>query len=483
MVRSCLMLSFRTIGTAAMWSVGNAFAGQIISMLAFLITARIISPSAFGVVAVATVTIEVIKRIATEPVAIRLTAMNAPDPREYEAAYSSIIVLSAFGMVLATAIAYPLGVLLHLPELPFVLCFLSATLFLTGLGRTHEVRLIKRYEFRLLAARTSVAATIGGITGVLSALFGLGVWSLVLQQLTTAASAYVLLSILSDWRPTFCLTVRQSGRALSEARYYILTNVTTFVGGQADVFFVTSYLGPHVGGIYSAAKRLILAASLIALNSLQNLIVAAFAAKSRDPRAYQIHIDTLEAFALVITPLFIGLSILSHALVDVLLGAKWAASAGILALLAIGSLGGGLAAVSANFLMTAAADRSRTAVTVGVAVATLATLPLAVRHGPLVVAATMAVISWLSFGAFGSVAALRSKQSVLRPFRAIMLPLAGALTMLAGGQFLQRGYSSMTQLLIGAPALLFCYSLAIVLLGLIFEPRVRRLLKKTLQRA
>jgi hypothetical protein len=41
----------------------------------------------------------------------------------------------------------------------------------------------------------------------------------------------------------------------------------------------------------------------------------------------------------------------------------------------------------------------------------------------------------------------------------------------------------MTQLLIGAPALLFCYSLAIVLLGLIFEPRVRRLLKKTLQRS
>jgi hypothetical protein len=154
-----------------------------------------------------------------------------------------------------------------------------------------------------------------------------------------------------------------------------------------------------------------------------------------------------------------------------------------LALLAIGSLGGGLAAVSANFLMTAAADRSRTAVTVGVAVATLATLPLAVRHGPLVVAATMALISWLSFGVFGSVAALRSKQSLLRPFRALMLPLAGAVSMLAGGQFLQRGYSSMMQLLIGPPALLFCYSLAIVLLGLIFEPHIWTLLKKTLRRA
>jgi hypothetical protein len=155
----------KIVGSAAIWSVGNAFVAQALSMLAFMITARFISPEAFGIVAIATLVVELVKRILVEPLATRLLAMNSPGERDYEDCFSQIIMLSVFGSLLLLVLAEPVASLVNLPELPVVLYVMSSMMLGIGVARTHEVWYAKRYEFRLLAIRSGAAAVLAGITG------------------------------------------------------------------------------------------------------------------------------------------------------------------------------------------------------------------------------------------------------------------------------------------------------------------------------
>ena len=461
----------KVVGTAALWSVGNAFTAQAISLLAFLVTARFISPEAFGLVAVATLLVELVKRILVEPLAIRLMAMNNPGQRDYDDCFSHIVLLGVLGVLLILLVAEPLAILVDLPGLPIILYVMSGMMLVMGLSRTHEVWYSKRYEFRLLAIRSSSAAILGGATGVGMALAGFGVWSLVAQQLVTTAAAYVLLFLLSKWRPRFRLAVGESVRNLLQVKHLVFTNVVGFAGSQADVFFVTSSLGAAAGGLYSAAKRLILAANLIVINSVQGVILTSFAERNRSPRAYQIHLDSLEIFALVITPLFVGLAVLSEDVISVLLSPAWLASGAILRPLAYAALGGGLNLLVFNYLVAAGAERSRTAVVVGTALVTVAALPVVAPSGAVAVAWFMAAMAWLSLFVLSGAAALRSEVSVLQPLQALLLPAAGAVAMLGLAALIDLQATSFLRLLIMPPALLLAYLCVVSLLGFATKAR------------
>jgi PST family polysaccharide transporter len=472
----------RVVGTAALWSVGNAFTAQAISLLAFLVTARFISPEAFGLVAVATLLVELTKRILVEPLAIRLMAMNNPGEQDYDDCFSYTVVLGFVGTLFVLALAKPLALLSGQPELDVILYVMAGMLVTMGLARTHEVWYAKRYEFRLLAIRSSAAAIVAGATGVTMALTGFGVWSLVAQQVVTSVASFILLFLFSRWRPHFRLAVGGSLRNLIGVKHYVFTNVVGFAGTQTDVFFVTSSLGAAAGGLYSAAKRLILAANLIVINSVQGVILTSFAERNQSPRAYQIHLDSLEIFALIITPLFVGLAILSEDVIAVLLSAAWLPSSAILAALSYAALGGGIALVVVNYLMAAGADRSRTAVIVGTAVITVAALPFVAPLGATVVAWFMAAMAWLSLFILAWVAAARSRVSFLQPLQALLLPIAGGAAMLGADTLIDLDASALLQLLIMPPVLFATYLAVVGMLGFATEARAVVHLRNALAR-
>lgn len=450
-------MNFRSISESVVWSVGNAATSQAISLLAFLITARLISPAAFGIVAIATLTVEVMKRVLVEPLAAGLMASHQPDEQKFNRCFSAIVTLSGAGSIMVFLAAYPIEWLIGAPSQATVLQLMSTMLLGSGLSRTHEVWYSKRFEFRLLAIRSSAAAICGAVTGVSMALLGFGIWSLVAQQIVNTAVAFLLLFTFSKWRPKLDISLRRSFGQLSAASHLIITSVAGFIGGEADVFFVTAYLGAGAGGIYSAAKRLIMAASMIVINSVQNVILVGFAAKSRTPEAYRLHLDSLRIFALIITPMYVGLSVLAFDVVALLLDEKWSRSGGILSVLAVAALGQGLTWLETNYLLAAGADWSRTKVIVVTAVITVLALPFLAPHGMLAVAYGMAAINWVSLFCTGAAAALNANERLTGPFIVLSLPAIGAGSMFVASSFIDPSWSPAWCLLLWPPGLLLVY--------------------------
>jgi PST family polysaccharide transporter len=434
-------------------------------LLAFLVTARLISPAAFGLVAVATLTVEIVKRVFIDALAVRLTAMNRPDTSDFENCFTAIITLALTGTAALFLFAWPLAWIIGEPALTPILQLVCLMLLGIGIVRTHEVLFAKRLQFKQLAIRQGLSAAGGGITGVTLALLGYGVWALVAQQLVSVTIAIITTFLFSDWRPPLRLSPRRAWRGLVDARQMIATNSTSFVSAEADLFFVTSALGAGVGGIYSAAKRLILAMSMVLVNSVSHMVLTIYARGSDSPRAYELFLGSLTIKALLLTPLFLGLWVLGTDLVTFLLGAKWTSSGAILSILALAALGQGLVGMLVNYLLAAGAERLVNLVVSTAAATTLLVLAVVAPMGATAAAWAVAGVIWIVFLVFCGVAAHRSGGSLRDVAAALWLPLAGAAGMVGAAELLAVTWSPSFRLFAWPPLLLAVYVVVIGLVG------------------
>jgi O-antigen/teichoic acid export membrane protein len=234
-----------------------------------------------------------------------------------------------------------------------------------------------------------------------------------------------------------------------------------------------------VGGIYNAAKRLILAATLVLVNSLGNMVLTAYARGSNNPRAYELFLGSVTVKALLLTPLFLGLSVLGTDLVSFLLGPKWVSSGAILSILALAGLGQGLASLLINYLLAGGEERTITIVITTGAAITLLVLAIVAPFGALATAYAVTSITWLSFLVFCGAAVRKGGGSANDIVSALWLPAMGAAGLVGTEVLLHSIWSPSYRLFVWPPLLLLAYALTVGLLGISKLKSLRATFKAT----
>ena len=143
------------------------------------------------------------------------------------------------------------------PELEDVLRVLSLSIVVSGLGIVQEAYLQRNLQFRKLAIRTNVAALAGGVAGLVLALTGAGVWSLVAQHMTSRCMSLVLLWAVSDWRPRFRFSRSHARDIVGFTTGVFVANIGGFVNRRSDILLMGLFFGPTVVGIYRLADRFV----------------------------------------------------------------------------------------------------------------------------------------------------------------------------------------------------------------------------------
>lgn len=139
--------------TSAMWSAVGGYGNVFLSFAVFLILARLLTPDEFGLVAIATVFVDIILVIARG--GLPEAVVQRP---QLEEDYADTAFWFSLGwgaaLCVALSVAAPfLAGLFGLAELGPVLMALSAVLLIMGAGSIHEARLQRAFAFRKLAMR------------------------------------------------------------------------------------------------------------------------------------------------------------------------------------------------------------------------------------------------------------------------------------------------------------------------------------------
>ncbi|MGQ7830691.1 oligosaccharide flippase family protein [Altererythrobacter sp. Z27] len=330
--------SSKTVGKAFLWSMlGNGF-GQGMSLLLFLFLANFVSRESFGLMAVSLMTIEFARQLVLDPVAITLKSKPNVSERDLDHAFTFVLMASVLIAILLAALAVPLARLLGTPDSAKYLPFIAPILVGYALTMIHDVWLSRSMNYRALALRSMLAVLSGGVVGVWMALNGFEIWSLIGQQLAINIASVVTLWLATSWRPKLVLSLNWIRSHSKQAIHNSICNLWNALSQDSAIYFVSAFLGPVAAGLYNAARRILLAATITLTFTIQSVSTAALANIGDERQRAKSMLAGLSATCLVTMPAFTGLSLVSSDVVSLVLPSQWQLAGTVLSVISFGGI-------------------------------------------------------------------------------------------------------------------------------------------------
>jgi len=327
------------IARSVFWMTWSRVALQGVSFASVIIVARLLSPTDYGLMAMAGVWTGVIVMLAELGLGAGIVQFRDLDDRELNTCFWLILGLALVGYGSLYVAAPFLAGWFSAPRLSAVLRAAGLALPLVALRVVPDALLRQRIELDRVS-RAEMAAglvTIPVVVGMAWA--GAGVWALVAGTLVAPLVQTVVTFFLVRWMPG----VRLGGRRVREVLRFSLailgTRISWAAYEQADVFILGKSSGDVVLGFYSMAKQLALLPVekvSVMVNQLATPVMAELQSDHERLRAAFLRAVRLVASAAF--PLCIGLMLVAHPLVEVLLTDKWASSVPLIQVLCLFAL-------------------------------------------------------------------------------------------------------------------------------------------------
>lgn len=333
------------------WSIADNFAQQALSFAIFAVLAHWLTPHEFGLLAIAHLMVQFVRMTLLDAIAMPVVRGIDSSDALFDWLFTLCTMVS---LVLAAVMALASPVLVHFfgtPELMPVLLGMSLVIVLFGLVRSHEARLLREGNFRLLAIRSLCSVSAGGAVALLMVYQGAGAMALVAQQLVAGVVA-LLIAVAAEWRtwrPRWAWSTELIRRHAGEMNKVSASALLNYANTSGDAALVTVLLGPYATGLYNLAKRVLSAAYLVIGASLGRVSVSLFVHQQRDPAALRhIYARMLAMTLLLLAPVYTIVTALAEPMVVIVFGEKWRASAPLFGWLSVAYLGQAVFALGQN---------------------------------------------------------------------------------------------------------------------------------------
>jgi O-antigen/teichoic acid export membrane protein len=329
----------------SVWSVLDNFAQQALSFGIFAMLARLLSPTEFGLLAIAHLVVQFVRMTVFDALAmpvLRSANVESSGTNPFDWLFSLCALTSLVLATLMALTASQFATWYGTPELRPVFVGMSLVIILYGLVRAHEARLLREGNFRLLAIRSVVSVGAGGAVALVLARQGAGAMALVGQQIATGLVALVI-AVSAEWRVwrprwVWSNTLLRLHRA--EMGRVCLSALLSYGKNNIDVAIVSLLLGSYSTGLYNLAKRVTSAVFLIIGTSLGRVGVSQFVQEKDHPHNLRrSYLDLLTMCLLLMVPIYTLAAQLAEPLVSLAFGPQWLPSAALFGWLGIAYVG------------------------------------------------------------------------------------------------------------------------------------------------
>lgn len=326
------------VASGAFWISVEMGATQLMSLLVFSIMARFVTPSDFGLISITYLVIYTLKSLIIDNVVVAISRKANPSDDDYSTSFWLTLGLSIAAAICTYLSAGITERLMNSPGLGEVMRSMSVILLFMGLARTHEMRLLRTFQFRTLATRAVVGTLLGGGLGIALASKGYGLDALVAQQVTTSAISLTLLWLTSKWRPSTGVSVNAARQIFGYLKTITPTTITNVVSQNSDTFLVAYFFGPSSAGLYTIAKRLRLALQLMAATPINGVVFSALAEVQDDKKQLEnVSQRLLGLISLICAPVFFGSCSIARDAIIICFGEGWIGAAPIFSILTLGA--------------------------------------------------------------------------------------------------------------------------------------------------
>lgn len=307
-----------------LWNSLDKFFAQGAQFIVAIILARILMPNDFGLIGMLSIFIAISQTFVESGMSSGLIQKKEKNDIDYSTVFVFNLGVSVFFYILFFFSAPLIAQFFHMPPLVDVTRVVTFSIVINALAIVQRTRLTIQLDFKTFTKVNIISMTVGGVTGIMLALRGFGVWALVFQTLTSAIASVILLWYFSHWKPSIQFST-QSFKALFGFGSKLLINglyAKTF-NNIYNVIIGKAYSATELG-YYSRSVAFSEITAGTAATILDQVTYPILASLQDDQtRMVSVYSRLIKMSAFFIFPAMTLLAILADPIVKVFLTDKW----------------------------------------------------------------------------------------------------------------------------------------------------------------
>lgn len=360
--------------------------------------ARLLFPEQFGLIGMITVFIAVAQTFSDSGFGDALIQKREVTIAETCSIFYFGIAVGSAAAGLLCLVAPWISTFYNQPELTPLIRVLSLIIVIESLGRVQDIILTKQIDFKTQMKIGIIALVLSGAIGVVMAIFGFGVWSLVAQQLSRRIIRTCCLWIFNSWRPALIFSFNALRGMFKYGSRLLISALLNRIFENLYYLVIGKLFSARELGLYARGKTMQDLPSATFTQVVTRVTFPVFSSIQDDKaRIKKILEKASTNLALVNFPMMIGLAVISRPLVLVLLTEKWAEAIPYMELLCITSLLNPFNWINVNVMMSI--GRSDLYLKMGIIQKVLVVISIAItwRYGIIAMIYASIVVSFITY--------------------------------------------------------------------------------------
>lgn len=190
------------------WSFADNIFNQGITFLVGLVLARLLTPEEYGLIGLITIFISVFNSIVDSGFSNALIRKNDVEDKDFNTAFITNLVISIILYALLYVCSPAISRFFTQPQLVSLTRVMGVVVIINAFGLIQRTIYIRNVDFKTQAKISLWASVLSGVTGIAMAFYGMGVWSLVGQQISRQFLQSVLMWCYSTWYPKIQFSIQ-----------------------------------------------------------------------------------------------------------------------------------------------------------------------------------------------------------------------------------------------------------------------------------
>ncbi len=311
----------------SIWAIVEKFSLQIVQFIVGVILARLLEPRDYGLIAITTIFTSISGAITDGGFEKTLIRKEILLPVEINSVFYINILLGGLMMTGLFWASPSLAVFFNEPSLSPVLRVVSIGLVLNAAGQTQKALLMKELHFKKISIAQIFSSLIGGVTGVVMAYGGFGVWALVYSALVAQLVSVLFFWVRSDWYPRLNFSFAAIKEMLPYGSRILLTSLLFFLMLQFNNFVIGKFYSKTSLGFFNRGSRLPELIISIIQSIVLKMVFPLFAKVQQDNLQFiKVVRKTTKIVGFISIPLLTLLLVNAQDITLVLFTAKWSGS-------------------------------------------------------------------------------------------------------------------------------------------------------------
>ena len=306
------------------WSFIDSLSSQGVTFLVGLVLARLLTPEDYGLLGIIIVFISVFNSIVDSGFSSALIRKTNATENDYNTVFVSNLAVSSILCATLYIFSPSIATFFARPPLTNLLRVMSFIIIINAFSLIQHTLLIKKIDFKTLTKVSLISSITSGVLGIVMALCGFGVWSLVGQQLSRQGLNTIFLWVFTHWYPKLQFSVESFKGLFGFGWKLLVSGLISTIWNEIYQVVIGKCYTPAILGQYTRAQQFSSIFSSNLTSIIQRVSYPVLSSVQEDNArlkgGYKRIIKISMFFSFV---LMLGMAACAKSMIQVLIGVQW----------------------------------------------------------------------------------------------------------------------------------------------------------------